>query len=251
MADVLVESVQAVSESNDDAAADPASSQVQQPTVTTSPHATPGAPQTLSTHLSTRLDRTTICLPIVHGSVSFYLGKKAENKNEFQSHQWTLYLRGSNNEDLSHCIEKVVFQLHPSFAQPIREYTQPPYEVTEKGWGEFEAQIRIYWKDPSETMTMVSDLFSLLTQPLIMVGYFNKILYRMGGSIENHAYCQFICFSMFYDFLGDTRYQIISTGSSGQCRPYQHRRTGGFGSIRRDCIHEPRRILLSRFTSHW
>ena len=110
----------------------------------------------LSSQLNSRLDRTTVCLPIVHGSVAFYLGKRAENKNEYQSHQWTLYLRGLNNEDLSTCVEKVVFQLHPSFAQPIREYQHPPFEVTEKGWGEFEAQIMIHWKDPSEKMTMVS-----------------------------------------------------------------------------------------------
>ena len=117
-------------------------------TTTTTPHY-------LSSQLNSRLDRTTVCLPIIHGNVSFYLGKKAENKNEYQSHQWTLYLRGLNNEDLSICIEKVVFQLHPSFAQPIREYKHPPFEVTEKGWGEFDAQILIHWKDPSEQMTMV------------------------------------------------------------------------------------------------
>jgi YEATS family len=107
-----------------------------------------------------RLDRTTICLPIVHGSVSYYLGKRAENKNEYQSHQWTLYLRGIDETvDLSICIEKVIFQLHPSFPQPIREYKHPPYEVTEKGWGEFEAQIFIHWKDPTEQMTMVCAMY--------------------------------------------------------------------------------------------
>jgi YEATS domain-containing protein 4 len=116
-----------------------------------------GAGLSLSTtptsHANRRLDRTTVCLPIVHGSIAFYLGKKAES--EFQSHQWTLYLRGPRNEDLSQCIQKVVFHLHASFAQPVREYTSPPFEVTEKGWGEFEAQIRIHWKDPNESMTMV------------------------------------------------------------------------------------------------
>lgn len=105
-----------------------------------------------TTTASRRLERTTVCLPIVHGSVAFYLGKKAD---DFQSHQWILYLRGPNNEDISRCIEKVVFQLHASFAQPVREYTHPPFEVTEKGWGEFEAQIRIHWKDPTEKVTMV------------------------------------------------------------------------------------------------
>jgi len=41
----------------------------------------------------------------------------------------------------------VVFQLHPSFAQPTRELNEPPFEVTETGWGEFEASIRIIWND--------------------------------------------------------------------------------------------------------
>lgn len=105
-----------------------------------------------------RLERTTACLPIVHGSVAFYLGKKAD---EYNTHQWTLYLRGPNNEDLSPVLSKVVFQLHASFAQPVREIIQPPYEVTERGWGEFEAQIRLIWKDPSEKPTMVRAHFMI------------------------------------------------------------------------------------------
>ena len=69
--------------------------------------------------------------------------------------QWTLYVRGPNNEDLSVAIRKVVFQLHPSFPQPVRELTQPPYELTEKGWGEFEVTIRILWRDPNEKAIVV------------------------------------------------------------------------------------------------
>jgi hypothetical protein len=59
-------------------------------------------------------------------------------------------VRGPNNKDLSVVIAKVVFQLHASFAQPIQEFSQPPFEVTERGWGKFEAQIRIIWKDSTE-----------------------------------------------------------------------------------------------------
>jgi YEATS domain-containing protein 4 len=103
-----------------------------------------------------RLSKTTACLPIVYGSAAFYLGKKAD---EYASHEWTLYLRAPNHEDLSAVVSKVVFQLHVSFAQPIREFTEPPYEVTERGWGEFEAQIRIIWKDTSEQPTVVRTLF--------------------------------------------------------------------------------------------
>ena len=98
------------------------------------------------------MTKTTVCLQIVYGSIAFYLGKKAD---EFSTHRWTLYIRGPNHEDLSVVISKVIFQLHASFAKPIRELTSPPFEVTECGWGEFEAQIRIIWKDPEEKPTMV------------------------------------------------------------------------------------------------
>uniref|UniRef100_A0A7S0KX24 YEATS domain-containing protein n=1 Tax=Asterionellopsis glacialis TaxID=33640 RepID=A0A7S0KX24_9STRA len=101
------------------------------------------------------LEKTTACVPLVYGSMAFYLGKKAD---EYSTHRWTLYLRGPNNEDLSTCVAKAIFQLHPSFAQPVRELTTPPFEVTEKGWGEFEAQIKIVWKDPKEKPTLVSGM---------------------------------------------------------------------------------------------
>ena len=48
-------------------------------------------------------------------------------------------------------MSKVVFQLHPSFAIPVREVTEGPFEVTEVGWGEFEAIITIYFQDPNES----------------------------------------------------------------------------------------------------
>lgn len=40
-------------------------------------------------------------------------------------------------------IMQVVFQLHPSFDIPMREYTHPPYELTETGWGEFEIAVLV------------------------------------------------------------------------------------------------------------
>ena len=87
-----------------------------------------------------RTSNTTVCVPVVYGSIAFWLGKKAY---EYQTHRWTLYVRGPKGEDLSYAISKVAFHLHPSFAQPIREITSPPFEVTETGWGEFEANIRM------------------------------------------------------------------------------------------------------------
>ncbi len=53
---------------------------------------------------------------------------------------------------------QVKFTLHPSFEQPERVVTAPPFEVTETGWGEFEIAI-----------TVRSSLISLLaTRPRSM-----------------------------------------------------------------------------------
>ena len=109
-----------------------------------------------------RLANTTVCVPIVYGSIAFFLGKKAD---EYHTHRWTLYIRGPNDEDLSVGIAKVVFQLHPSFPQPTRELTAPPFEVTEKGWGEFEATIRIVWRDPLEKATVLTHGIKLYPPP--------------------------------------------------------------------------------------
>ena len=102
---------------------------------------------------SPRLLNTTVCVPIAYGSIAVYLGNSAD---DYATHEWTLYVRGPNDEDLSAAVAKVVFSLHPSFPQPVRELTAPPFEVTEKGWGEFEASIRIVWRDPEEKATVVS-----------------------------------------------------------------------------------------------
>ncbi|KAG2492452.1 hypothetical protein HYH03_009393 [Edaphochlamys debaryana] len=59
------------------------------------------------------------------------------------THRWTVYLRGANNEDLTHILSKVTFELHHTFTNPHRVVAQPPYEVTEQGWGEFDINITL------------------------------------------------------------------------------------------------------------
>lgn len=66
-------------------------------------------------------------------------------------------MRGVNNEDLSYLFKKVVFYLHSSFQNPVRctfymnkiEIYQPPYEIQELGWGEFEIMIEIHFNHPN------------------------------------------------------------------------------------------------------
>nr|XP_023884435.1 transcription initiation factor TFIID subunit 14b-like isoform X1 [Quercus suber]POE70562.1 transcription initiation factor tfiid subunit 14b [Quercus suber] len=89
-----------------------------------------------------RLKDVEICVPIVYGTIAFYLGRKA---SESQSHKWTVYVRGATNEDLGAVIKRVVFQLHPSFNNPTRVVESPPFELSECGWGEFEIAISLFF----------------------------------------------------------------------------------------------------------
>jgi YEATS domain-containing protein 4 len=108
-----------------------------------------------------RLQNTTANLPLAYGSIAFYLGPQSD---EYHTHKWTLYLRSPDpNFDLGKAISKVVFQLHPSFSVPTRELTEPPFEVTESGWGEFEASIRVIWREVAEERsTIVSSICIML-----------------------------------------------------------------------------------------
>ncbi|XP_024167572.2 transcription initiation factor TFIID subunit 14b isoform X2 [Rosa chinensis] len=89
-----------------------------------------------------KLKDVEISVPIVYGNIAFWLGKKA---SEYQSHKWTVYVRGATNEDLGVVIKRVVFQLHSSFNNPTRVVESPPFELSECGWGEFEIAITLFF----------------------------------------------------------------------------------------------------------
>ncbi|KAL0356627.1 UNVERIFIED_CONTAM: Transcription initiation factor TFIID subunitb [Sesamum calycinum] len=92
--------------------------------------------------LAKKLKDSEICIPIVYGNIAFWLGKKA---SEYQSHKWTVYVRGATNEDLGVVIKRAVFQLHSSFNNPTRIVDSPPFELSECGWGEFEIAITLHF----------------------------------------------------------------------------------------------------------
>ncbi|MFS8023861.1 putative transcription factor YEATS family [Helianthus anomalus] len=93
-------------------------------------------------NLVNKLKDVEISVPIVYGNVAFWLGKKA---SEYQSHKWSVYVRGATNEDLSVVVKRVVFQLHSSFNNPMRVVESPPFELSESGWGEFEIAITLHF----------------------------------------------------------------------------------------------------------
>ncbi|ORX54385.1 yeats-domain-containing protein [Hesseltinella vesiculosa] len=83
--------------------------------------------------------------PIYYGNIATPItGKKPANPDH--THRWTVMVKGLNNEDLSYYIRKVVFKLHETYPNPLRSIEQPPFELTETGWGEFEIMIKIHFQ---------------------------------------------------------------------------------------------------------
>ncbi|KAF7287371.1 YEATS domain-containing protein 4 Gas41 [Rhynchophorus ferrugineus] len=107
-----------------------------------------------------RMKGVCIVKPIVYGNIARYFGKKREEDGH--THQWTVYVKPYNNEDMSAYVKKVHFKLHESYANQNRIVVKPPYEITETGWGEFEIVIKIHFHDPNErpvTMYHILKLF--------------------------------------------------------------------------------------------
>lgn len=97
---------------------------------------------------ATRVKGETIVKAIVYGNNSQHFGKKREPDGH--THEWTVYVKPYNNEDMSSYVKKVQFRLHESYNNCNRVVSKPPYEVSETGWGEFEIQIKIFFQDSAE-----------------------------------------------------------------------------------------------------
>ncbi|XP_043466727.1 YEATS domain-containing protein 4 [Leptopilina heterotoma] len=106
-----------------------------------------------------RIKGLTIIKPIIYGNIARYFGKKREEDGH--THQWTVYVKPYNNEDMSTYVKKVHFKLHESYNNPNRIVTKPPYELTETGWGEFEIVIKIYFHDANERPVTIYHILKL------------------------------------------------------------------------------------------
>jgi YEATS domain-containing protein 4 len=84
----------------------------------------------------------TLSQAFVYGTTAKWLGPDADPNH---THQWTVFVRGLENEDLSYILSSVSFHLHSSFAEPTRTINTPPYQITESGWGEFAIIITLHF----------------------------------------------------------------------------------------------------------
>lgn len=81
------------------------------------------------------------------------------------THDWELFVRGVDNADIHHYVEKVVFQLHETFSKPKRVLKEPPFEIKESGYAGFEIPIHIYLKNKDEGTKKIEILYDLNLQP--------------------------------------------------------------------------------------
>lgn len=64
--------------------------------------------------------------------VSHLAQRKAKPAKGF-THDWELYVRSPNKEaDLSHFVDKVIFNLHDTFVKPKRSIKEAPFAIKGK-----------------------------------------------------------------------------------------------------------------------
>nr|CAD7457441.1 unnamed protein product [Timema tahoe] len=86
--------------------------------------------------------------------VSFEIGHEASLRSkttvEGFTHDWEVFVKGADNTEIYHFVEKVVFYLHNTFTKPKRVIKDPPYSVKESGYAGFIIPIEIYFKNKDE-----------------------------------------------------------------------------------------------------
>ncbi|GAA6090896.1 protein ENL, partial [Tachysurus ichikawai] len=83
--------------------------------------------------------------------VKLELGHRAQLRKKATSegftHDWMVFVRGPENSDIQHFVDKVIFRLHESFPKPKRVCKEPPYKVEESGYAGFLMPIEVYFKN--------------------------------------------------------------------------------------------------------
>ncbi|KAF9350089.1 hypothetical protein BGX26_011681 [Mortierella sp. AD094] len=75
---------------------------------------------------------------------------KGQKHQGFLMRKWKISLMGINangEEEPLPYVERVEYLLHETFAQPLRKVTEYPFVLQEKGWGEFDMKIKLYFVD--------------------------------------------------------------------------------------------------------
>ncbi|KAF9276589.1 hypothetical protein BGZ68_009912 [Mortierella alpina] len=77
---------------------------------------------------------------------------KGQKQHGFPMRKWKISLLGINangEEETLPYVDHVEYILHHTFEQPLRKVTEYPFELQEKGWGEFDMKIMLHFADKS------------------------------------------------------------------------------------------------------
>eukprot|EP00834_Sanchytrium_tribonematis_P007365 NODE_655_length_4980_cov_0.331899.p2 type:complete len:218 gc:universal NODE_655_length_4980_cov_0.331899:428-1081(+) len=139
--------------------------------------------------MSTRKINTSYRVPFLYGNFTIQLHKPSPENPELHTHRWTLFVRGVNGEDISYYVSKVEFKLHESFVDPIRTIAEPPFELTETGWGEFAVGMKVYFVDPVEKPISLSHRLALFEHNDLP----NTLkIERYRGGVKSEYYDEFV-----------------------------------------------------------
>lgn len=75
--------------------------------------------------------------------------------------EWSMkvfILDQEGNEHPADVFQKVVYNLHPTFENPVQTFTEPPYRCSNEGWGEFEIVIDLYTTEKTKLTPIIQDL---------------------------------------------------------------------------------------------
>ncbi|XP_013191936.2 protein AF-9 isoform X2 [Amyelois transitella] len=114
------------------------------------------------------------------------------------THDWEVFVRGQEGSEISHFVDKVVFNLHSTFHKPRRVVKEPPFSLKESGYAGFVIPIEIHLKNKDEPkkIPFMYDL-TLHNSGLLKDRYvfqnpndeFKKKLLKGGGMIvPNNSY---------------------------------------------------------------
>ncbi|XP_034412477.1 protein AF-9 isoform X2 [Cyclopterus lumpus] len=92
-----------------------------------------------------------------------------------------VFVRGPEQSNIHHFVEKVVFHLHESFPKPKRVCKDPPYKLEESGYAGFILPIEVYFKNKEEPKKVRFD--------------YDLFLHLEGHPPVNHLRCEKLTFN--------------------------------------------------------
>ncbi|XP_060540567.1 protein ENL isoform X2 [Pantherophis guttatus] len=131
--------------------------------------------------------------------VKLELGHRAQLRKkpttEGFTHDWMVFVRGPEQFEIQHFVERVVFRLHQSFPKPKRVCKEPPYKVEESGYAGFIMPIEVYFKNKEE--------------PKKVCFTYDLFLNLEGNPPVNHLRCEKLTFN---NPTKEFRHKLIKAG---------------------------------------